>query len=198
MLHILASKNRFSRSSAAAVAIFGLFLPLSLPQYALIPDDWALRTQFVNWALAEDGLWLIAEASKDEAVENGPVWEKDENFLAGLGLVAGNAIVKTSPPVAKKPTRKIQIIVTAYSSTADQTDSTPFITALGTRTRDGVLACNSLPFGARVKFPRLFGDKIFVVEDRMAPKNSHKADIWMPTRQMALNFGVKRTEMEIL
>jgi len=198
MLYLLSSKNRFFRSSAAAIAIFGLFLPISLPQYALIPDGEGARTYSVDWASAGNGLWLVAEVSQAETTENGPAWEKDENFLPGLGLVAGNAIVKTSPPVAKKPTQKINIIVTAYSSTPDQTDDTPFITALGTRTRDGVLACNSLPFGTRVKFPRLFGDKIFVVEDRMAPKNSHKADIWMPTRQMALNFGVKHTEMEIL
>jgi 3D (Asp-Asp-Asp) domain-containing protein len=198
MLHLFTSKNRFFRSSAAAIAIFGLFLPISLPQYALTPDEGKLRTYFVDWDSSEDGFWLAAEASQDETAGNGPIWEYDGNFFAGLGLVGENALIKTNPPASKKPNRTIKIIVTAYSSTPDQTDSTPFITASNTRTRDGVVANNSLPFGTRVKFPQLFGDKIFVVEDRMAPKNSHKADIWMPTRQMALDFGVKHTEMEIL
>lgn len=200
MLHLLYSKNRFFRSSTTVIAIFSLFLPVSLPQYALTPDEGNLRTYFIDWTRVENNLWLIAEASQDEIAENGPFQEDGAEFLTGIGLgvVEGNALIKTNPPISQKPTRKIKIIVTAYSSTPDQTDNTPFITALGTRTRDGIVANNFLPFGTKVKFPRLFGDKIFVVEDRMAPKNSHKVDIWMPTRQMALNFGVKHTEMEIL
>jgi len=88
--------------------------------------------------------------------------------------------------------------VTAYSSTADQTDSTPFITASGTNVRDGIVACNFLRFGTRVRFPQLYGDKIFVVEDRMALKNSHKIDIWFITRNEAKEFGVKYLQVEIL
>ncbi len=223
MSRLFASKNRLFRGSVAAIAIFGLFLPISLPQYALVPDNNELWTYSIDWTSAGNGIWLAAEASpvyplrqiaeggkdesqpklyygasQDEIIENGPAREGGAGFFAGFGLVAGNAIVKTNPPVAKKPTQKINIIVTAYSSTPDQTDDTPFITASNSRVRDGVVANNSLPFGTRVKFPRLFGEKIFIIEDRMAPKNSHKVDIWMPTRQMALNFGVKRAEMEIL
>lgn len=93
---------------------------------------------------------------------------------------------------------KRYVIITAYSSTPDQTDSTPFITASGTHVRDGIIACNFLEFGTKVKFPHLFGDKIFIVEDRMAPKNSHKIDIWFPSRSQALEFGIKLTEVLIL
>jgi 3D (Asp-Asp-Asp) domain-containing protein len=88
------------------------------------------------------------------------------------------------------------VLVTAYSSTVDQTDSTPFITANGTHVHDGTIAANFLKFGTKVKFPSLYGDKIFTVEDRM--KSDYKVDIWFPTRQEAKNFGVKRVEMEIL
>lgn len=191
MLYLLAPKNRFFRGSVAVIAIFGLFLPLSLPQYAITTTMGELQVHFIDWGLDEN----IA-ASK--TAEESPFWETDKDFFAGIGLVGENALIKANPPLAKETTRKMKIIVTAYSSTPDQTDDTPFITASGTRTRDGVTANNSLSFGTRVKFPQIFGDKIFVIEDRMAPKNSHKADIWMPTRQMALNFGVKYTEMEIL
>ncbi len=58
--------------------------------------------------------------------------------------------------------------ITAYSSTVDQTDSTPFITANGVHVHDGVVATNALPFGTQIKIPALFGDKVFTVEDRMA------------------------------
>lgn len=93
---------------------------------------------------------------------------------------------------------KRTVIVTAYSSTPDQTDSTPFTTAMGSTVRDGIVATNFLPFGTKVKFPEIYGDKIFVVEDRMALKNSHKVDIWFPDRQSALEFGVKYTEVVVL
>lgn len=91
-----------------------------------------------------------------------------------------------------------RVTVTAYSSTPDQTDSTPFITANGTYVYDGLVAANFLPFHSKVRFPEIFGDKIFTVEDRMAKKNSNKIDIWMPSRELALEFGVKRLIVEIV
>jgi len=99
--------------------------------------------------------------------------------------------VKPLPQWTLKETRSV--IVTAYSSTPDQTDSTPFITASGSFVRPGIVACNFLPFGTKVQFPYLFGSRIFVVEDRLAPKNSHKIDIWFPNRTSALKFGRQKT-----
>ena len=91
------------------------------------------------------------------------------------------------------------IIVTAYSSTPDQTDNTPFITASGQRVHDGIIASNFLPFGTKVQFPYIFGDKIFQVEDRMHKKyNNSRVDIWFPDRASAQLFGIKKTTMRIL
>ncbi|MBI4094553.1 MAG: 3D domain-containing protein [Candidatus Liptonbacteria bacterium] len=87
--------------------------------------------------------------------------------------------------------------VTAYSSTPEETDDTPFTTALGTETRDGVLAANFLPFGTKVQIPEFFGDKIFVVEDRMHPRKANFVDIWMPTKSDALKFGIASTTIVI-
>ncbi|OGL72338.1 hypothetical protein A3F28_01480 [Candidatus Uhrbacteria bacterium RIFCSPHIGHO2_12_FULL_57_11] len=95
--------------------------------------------------------------------------------------------------------RTLKVTVTAYSSTPDQTDSTPFITANGQHVRDGIIAANFLPFGTRVRFPELYGDKVFTVEDRMHPRFSKRADIWMETRQEAVHFGLKRgVTLEVL
>lgn len=88
------------------------------------------------------------------------------------------------------------IKVTAYSSTPDQTDDTPFITASGTFARDGIAAANFLPLGTKIRLPEAFGEKIFVVEDRM--KRNNLLDIWFPTREEAMEFGVKNLKMEIL
>ena len=91
------------------------------------------------------------------------------------------------------------IIVTAYSSTPDQTDNTPFITASGEIVHDGIIASNFLPFGTKVQFPQLFGSKIFQVEDRMHQKYSDKrVDIWFPDRASAEIFGIKKTTMVIV
>ena len=88
--------------------------------------------------------------------------------------------------------------VTAYSSTAEQTDSSPFITANGKRVQEGVVACNFLTFGTKVKFPDLYGNQVFSVEDRMARKNNHKIDIWFSSKDEAKQFGVQRLKVEIL
>jgi len=107
-------------------------------------------------------------------------------------------------PVTKAKTSPVNIngqrwtIVTAYSSTVDQCDASPFITAKGTMVRDGIVATNFLPFGTKIRFPQLYPDKIFVVEDRMALRNSHKVDIWFSTREEAIQFGVKYTLIEVV
>lgn len=98
----------------------------------------------------------------------------------------------------EKPIKTMQIVVTAYSSTVEETDDTPFITASNTLVRDGIVASNILPFGTKIRFPGLNPKKIYVVEDRLAPKNSHKIDIWFPSTDSALDFGVKVLTMEIL
>src|SRR3989338_11521715 len=87
---------------------------------------------------------------------------------------------ETLPEIgAKKPRKTLKIVVTAYNSEPGQTDSTPFITASGTQTRDGVVAANFLPIGAIVRFPDIYGDKEFIVEDRMNARYYYRADIWM-------------------
>ncbi|MBI2623489.1 MAG: 3D domain-containing protein [Candidatus Liptonbacteria bacterium] len=88
--------------------------------------------------------------------------------------------------------------MTAYSSTPEETDDTPFITAKGTFVRDGIIAANFLPFGTKVQIPSLFGDKIFVVEDRMHRRKTNNVDVWMPTKADALRFGAHRAEIAVL
>lgn len=97
------------------------------------------------------------------------------------------------------PIKTFWVLATAYSSTPDQTDDTPFITAMGTHVRDGIVATNILKFKTRVKFPNEYGDKWFVVEDRMNSRYNglRRMDIWMPTREEAKQFGAKWLEVEI-
>ncbi len=90
------------------------------------------------------------------------------------------------------------IWVTAYSSTKDQTDDSPFITANGKYVYNGLVASNFLAFGTKIRFPEYFGNKIFTVNDRMHSRFQNRMDIWMNTRDEALLFGKRKLKYEIL
>ena len=91
-----------------------------------------------------------------------------------------------------------RVIATAYNSEVGQTDSTPFTTASNTTVRDGIIATNALPFGTKVRFPDLYGNKIFTVEDRMNARYTTRVDIWMVSKEDAKHFGKRYIDMEIL
>lgn len=118
------------------------------------------------------------------------VLKNDPNSIAQVGII--------------QPRQTVNIWVTAYNSLPGQTDSTPCITASGLnvceRNAEDVIATNfsHLPFGTKIRLPELFGDKIFIVEDRMNRRYWQTADIWMKNYQAAKNFGKKYTVMEIL
>lgn len=91
-----------------------------------------------------------------------------------------------------------EVWVTAYSSTLEETDSTPFTTAMNSDVRDGIVAANFLPFGTKLQIPEHFGDKVFTVEDRMHRRKTNFVDIWMPTTEEAKQFGISYTKILIL
>jgi 3D (Asp-Asp-Asp) domain-containing protein len=89
-------------------------------------------------------------------------------------------------------------VITAYSSTVDQTDDTPFLTAAQTSVRDGIVAVNWLPIGTRIRIPEAFGNKVFIVEDRMHPRYKERVDIWMTHRHEASAWGKRKLYVEVL
>lgn len=131
-------------------------------------------------------------------------------FLTGYPAAITNSLLHGTPVADKQNSIAVakadettfckvrQVWVTAYSSTPEETDDTPFITANNTEVRDGIIAANFLPFGARVQIPEVFGDKIFTVTDRMHARKRNFVDIWMPERDQALAFGIRRVEIVLL
>lgn len=121
-------------------------------------------------------------------------------------IVNGSEIVTVQsssllPIIAPNPewvANTIPVVLTAYSSTIAQTDDTPFITASGAFVREGIVAANFLPMGTKIKIPDLYGDKVFVVEDRMHPRKKYQVDIWFPDYWDALNFGAQYSTIEVL
>jgi len=100
---------------------------------------------------------------------------------------------------SKEIVKTVKMVVTAYTSSPEETDDTPFITASGKYVEDGIIANNLLPFGTKVMIPELYGDKVFTVEDRMhSRKGKYHADIWMAEKSEARLFGSKVVNIEIL
>lgn len=110
--------------------------------------------------------------------------------------IEGTAIAAKTP--MEEGVKRMTAHITGYSSTPDQTDDTPFITAAGTHVRDGIVAANFLPLYTRIKIPELFGEKVFVVEDRMAKRFQDRVDIWFADRPTARKFGIKQAEVVVL
>jgi len=139
---------------------------------------------------------LIVEGSPSTVVSSSEqeIFSTDQEFYNN----SNNTFFTTvNSPQDSIKTRTIT--ATAYSSTPDQTDDSPFITASGAWVYDGVIASNFLPFGTKVRFPELFRDKIFTVDDKMHERfTDTRVDIWFPDRELAEEFGVKETIMEIL
>lgn len=121
----------------------------------------------------------------------------DKSTKDQLLISDSNGVCKVNIPY--KVVKKIKMVITAYSSTAEQTDDTPFITASGKHVTDGIIANNMLPFGTKVRIPSLFGDKVFTVEDRMnQSKGKYHADVWYSEYSDAKAFGAKITNLEVL
>lgn len=145
---------------------------------------------------------LTQEDGKNEIVGSADFWK--ENSISGNLAVQSDDSIKTEKIAKIEKNNKYEVAkegvvpVSAYSSTIDQTDDSPFIMASGNHVYDGAIAANFLPLGTKVKFPETYGDKIFTVEDRMNKRYSYQMDIWMETRQEAKNFGVRKLKYEII
>lgn len=135
-----------------------------------------------------------------------PVGEDPAAYIEQQGILidgdtslittGGDSIVSDNSPVIFRNIGNMKI--TAYSSTPDQTDDSPFIMASGKHVYDGAIAANFLPLGTKVKIPDMYGNKIFTVEDRMHSRFSDRMDIWMPTRSDAVRFGMRRARIEVV
>jgi len=118
-----------------------------------------------------------------------------------LIILQGNTLSPLSTPLTSdfKVAQKINVIVTAYSSSVWETDNSPQVTASGEWVKEGIVANNLLPFGTKIKMPEIYGNKVFTVEDRMHwRKGYYHVDIWLSSYSEARDFGSKRTYIEVL
>ena len=115
--------------------------------------------------------------------------------------VIGNNRLPENNDLAVNNTKTI--VFTAYNSEVGQCDDSPCVTANGFNVckhgAQDTIAMNGVKFGTKLRIPELFGDKVFVVRDRMnARYDSSRADIWMVDKKDAKQFGVKIAKVEFL
>lgn len=134
-------------------------------------------------------------AAHSEAPKMIPMEEVYQTASADTALLPTNPL-KT--PRSEHSIRLFPAIVTGYSSEIEETDETPYITASGAHVREGVAAANFLPLGTAFRIPKLFGDQVFIVKDRMAERFSERIDIWFPEKGLAKHFGIKTAIIEVL
>jgi len=109
---------------------------------------------------------------------------------------------------------------TGYNSMVDQTDTTPFITSTGQRTRFGIIAVSpdllghALPYGSLVRIRDLgnyytgrgYGryqslldsQGLFIVEDTMHYRKRDQIDIWFSDYASAVNWGMRKVSVEVI
>lgn len=122
-------------------------------------------------------------------------------ILAVVALLGYPAIIQAdtvpvAPALSIATTKTVW--VTAYTSAPDETSDHPLITASGGMVHDGIVAANFLPFGTQIEIPSLFGNKVFTVEDRTSAKFGGRVDIWMPTVNDAVDFGIEHAQIVVL
>lgn len=89
----------------------------------------------------------------------------------------------------------IEAIVTAYSSSPDETDEDPLIMASGEMVYDGAAACpRRIPLGTKI----VIAGREYVCEDRLARKYDHRFDLWKASKAEAMEFGIRKEKIEII
>lgn len=163
----------------------------------------ALADQAVKEAQAQEtGLNspYIDDVSSPEVMTNPAVTKEMIVFDQSDAPSTAPKAIATTTPV--KVIRVDKHVITAYNSEVSQTDDDPCTTANGynlcKNNKEDSIAANFLKFGTKVRIPDLFGDRVFVVRDRMAARHADRVDVWMKNHSDAMQFGVKVAKIEVL
>ena len=160
----------------------------------------------IGGKVATLGLVLAALITAFSAPRSEPVVEVPLEFTP-IAVVSSSAReVPKLQAAVQGPVANPRYVLraTGYNSLESQTDSTPFITATGTRTRFGVVAVSrdllgaDLPYGSLVRIrdlgayhtgngvgafqSMLDSQQLFVVEDTMHARKNQQIDVWFERR----------------
>lgn len=108
----------------------------------------------------------------------------------------------------------LEVTMTAYSSTVDQTDDSPFTTSTLQPVRSGIVAVSrdllaeQLPYGTTLRVLEAHGEgekcgawqipMLLEVQDTMHLRKRNQIDLWLPSRNEALQWGYCQATVEII
>ncbi|PIR92097.1 hypothetical protein COU01_03625 [Candidatus Falkowbacteria bacterium CG10_big_fil_rev_8_21_14_0_10_44_15] len=171
---------------------------LKFPKKIVLGLILAIFFQLIGYPVPILAAKAVEEAAAQPVITaNGAVLSETEVELMQENLV----VIEHLPSTDELNFTDMSIrTITAYNSEPGQTDGSPCITANGFNVCEhgieDTVAANFLKFGTKVRIPELFGDKIFIVRDRMNPRFPERVDVWMVNKIDAKNFGVKRVKVE--
>ena len=149
---------------------------------------------YFDWLGSNDQSQILTTPISNKLSRSSNIWD----------YIKGGISIRQEDTVKFQVVKKYSVLATGYSSTPDQTDESPFVTASGAYVREGIIAANfyvngqRVPFGTMVRIPEVYGDRVFIVEDRMNIRYSNNIDIWFPNISLARDFGAKRVTVEII
>ncbi|MFA6250980.1 MAG: hypothetical protein WC686_05825 [Candidatus Shapirobacteria bacterium] len=127
---------------------------------------------------------------------------KNETTPSAIGVKIAKNEVEISDITGLKITNHGYHQMTAYTSEAAQTDNSPCTTANGFNVCEhgieDTIAANFLKFGTKVRIPELFGNRVFIVRDRMNKRHPERLDVWFKDKGQALKFGIKLARVEVV
>ena len=198
--------NAVSSKASSTPAVGGF------PGYA-----WGRTLAKVVWVGALVVVMLLATLSPQGVLSGGGVLLA---LAPQVRVLAKPRSVKPGASLAGPEARpRLVVRATAYNSHPTQTDATPHTTATGARTRFGVIAvsrdllAHALPYGSLVRmrdlgsyrgtgvgaYQQLLDQQgLFIVEDTMHPRKTQQVDVWFQDHRSALNWGVRRVELEVV
>jgi len=188
MIHTLRKLRKIKRNSQKFIiaGVIGYQLAFPFPALAASPQTVILPNMTVGENQNNQTQTTVDQGQSDKV-----------QLIAPMHQAAPTPVAPTYETV-----KTYKLAVTAYSSTVDQTDNSPCITANGynlcENDTENVIAANFLPFGTKVRIPEQFGDRVFTVQDRMNSRYHYHADVWMKDRKDAVKFGLKYATIEVV
>lgn len=181
-------------------------VPLSRRQHVLLLIIIACLFQFALFytpALADEAIKQANIKSNSLKMAN----KSQELIITTDSIIKDQTMDQEAAKIASSsPARKVKKtmsrVITAYNSEVAQTDNDPCTTANGfnlcKHNQEDSIAANFLPFGTEVMIPDLFGDRVFVVRDRMNSRHANRVDVWMKERHDAIKFGIQVATIQVL
>ncbi len=162
-----------------------------------LADEAVKQTKAAAKVQAEDMISLESMLKTSEMDQEAAKVSQSEEITSDIISIEETDDI---PPI--KIIRVSKHVITAYNSEAGQTDNSPCITANNFNVcKHGVedtIAANFLKFGTKVKIPELFGDRVFIVRDRMNKKHPDRVDIWMKDYNSAIKFGKRVATIQVI